>query len=855
MKTKRLLYAMALPMLLGACAQDEFENVANSAANSMATDGVNIGQVAITVDGGKADTRLAQGAGGAWNVWGTGDNIGAVQFAYYRNPDTWEGDDLRVEAIPKGSMVAQHPMTLEDDNVFRGHTDFFEGDYFVYYPLQTKWIGDDNIQKNYGDKLQVYASRNHEKGTPIAQEDNVDEHNKWISENALQLSGKKAIKGDEAGLNKGARFTLKQFSNYLSFVGKDGKSAPQILNAPDDLKIYSYSLKTFTNGEAGSAGLDPGQYGTAVVCPFASQAEITDARNLPEDGSFLYENGWSCGEMTEKLKKGDFYDAVAFEREMELAVKSNGADYVTQANAKSFTFSLLPVTEKDFIEGQIGTEAWIEDRDQGRIYLVANTNYGIILQDVVYVADDKLGQSVNGYDQQTTLSEVYWGKDNWAASKFAGLINQAGRRITCAVEFDFLNVRHTCPITVCNNKTLNEAITWVNNLKEKLGDSYTEQALQLCKNPVFSNLNIPEYLDKKVAEGVEISFVQAEGGSIVTLLGECTISDDTLLETWINPDTKYVVGTDKKAGTLTVPVGGAISRSVYVSEKGKLHNNGHIAKVFVESNADNYNNGTINEATIEEGAFFANGGDETEDGSKIVIKKLNNNGTVNNFATIETVAENNGVIILKKTNENGNQFAIVEVENYDETMAGSIEYTVEANQAQTDANKRHTESGVDMMKALDNYATKVIVNADVVDIRDYADGYIYGMSEIVIAANSELAVNGYTPKKNDVMLTVAKVTVNEGVKFTVTNWNADMSDYKDMAQAIEAKNFELNSGCTLFVNDKTKVYANLFNYTGGQNITVDGAGASTSLIYAGNANMSGVTVTGNVTINWNWGGF
>ena len=156
---------------------------------------------------------------------------------------------------------------------------------------------------------------------------------------------------------------------------------------------------------------------------------------------------------------------------------------------------------------------------------------------------------------------------------------------------------------------------------------------------------------------------------------------------------------------------------------------------------------------------------------------------------------------------------------------------------------------------MDNYATKVIVNADVVDIRDYADGYIYGMSEIVIAANSELAVNGYAPKKNDVMLTVAKVTVNEGVKFTVTNWNADMSDYKDMAQAIEAKNFELNSGCTLFVNDKTKVYANLFNYTGGQNITVDGAGASTSLIYAGNANMSGVTVTGNVTINWNWGGF
>lgn len=842
---------MALPMLLGACAQDEFENVANSGANSMATDGVNIGQVAVTVDGNKADTRLSQGASGAWNVWGTGDNIGAVQFAYYRT----NGDP--VAAVPQGTMVAQHPMTLEEDNTFRGHTDFFEGDYFVYYPLQTKWIGDENIQKNYGEKLQVYASNNHVQGSAIVQEDNVDEHNKWISENALQLSGKKAIKGDEAGLNKGANFTLKQFSNYLSFVNKDnGTGAPAILNAPSDLRIYSYSLKTFSQAEAQLLGLT-GTYGSTLVKPFAAQAEITNAEKLPEDDSFLYENGWSCGEMTRKIANSEetFYDATVFENEVRMDVKSNGADYVTLNNARSFTFALLPVTNNDIDANQIGQTKDIQWGDQGRIYLVANTNYGVILQDVVYVSDDKLGQSVNGYDQQTTLSEIYWGKDKWAASKFEGLMSQAGRQIICAVEFDFRNVIVNCPITVCNNKTLNEAITWVNNLKEKLGDSYTEQALQLCKNPVFSNLNIPEYLDKKVAEGVEISFVQAEGGSIVTLLRDCTIADNTLLDSYVAPDTRYVVGTDKKAGTLTVPGDGKISRTVYVSEKGELHNEGEIAAIVVNSNAGNYNNGTIAKATINEGAYFSNGGDETENGKDVVIKELDNDGTVNNYATIQTVKENNGTIVLKKTKENGNQFAIGEVKNYNETMVGSIEYTVEANQAQTDANKRHTESGVDMMKALDNKATKVIVNADVVDIRDYADGYIYGMSEIVIAANSELAVNGYAPKKNDVMLTVAKVTVNEGVKFTVTNWNADMSDYKDMAQAIEAKNFELNSGCTLFVNDKTKVYANLFNYTGGQNITVDGAGASTSLIYAGNANMSGVTVTGNVTINWNWGGF
>lgn len=852
MKTKRLLYAMALPMLLGACAQDEFENVANSAANSMATDGVNIGQVAITVDGGKADTRLAQGGSGAWDVWGIGDNIGAVQFAYYRIDGK-----TRVQAAPVGTMVAQHPMTLEDNNTFRGHTDFFEGDYFVYYPLQTKWIGDDNIQKNYGEKLNVYASNNHVQGNPIEQEDNVDEHNKWISENALQLSGKKAIKGDKAGLNKGANFTLKQFSNYLSFVNKKGTGAPAILNAPDDLVIYSYSLKTFTADEAERYNIE-GTYGAVVVKPFASQAEITNAENLPEDNSFLMENGWSCGEMTTLIKSGKFYDAVAFENEIKMNLKSNTANYVTPANAKSFTFALLPVIQKDIAAGQIGTRDDIYvfgGGAQGRIYLVANTNYGIIPQDVVYVADDKLGQSVNGYDQQTTLSEVYWGEDNWAASKFAGLMNQAGRRITCAVEFDFLNVRHTCPITVCDNQSLNEAITWVNNLKEKLGDAYTEQALQLCKTPIFKNLNIPEYLDKKVAEGVEVSFVQAEGGSIVTLLGDCTIADNTLLDSYVEPDTKYVVGTDKKAGTLTVPGDGKISRTVYVSEKGELHNEGEIAAIVVNSNAGNYNNGTIAKATINEGAFFSNGGDETENGKDVVIEELDNDGTVNNYATIQTVKENNGTIVLKKTKEDGNQFAIGEVEGYDESMEGSIEYAVEANQAQTDANKRHTESGVDMMKALDNYATKVIVNADVVDIRDYADGYVYGMSEIVIAKNSELAVNGYAPNKNDVMLTVAKVTINENVKFTVTNWNADMSDYKGMAQAIEAKNFELNSGCTLFVNDKTNVYANLFNYNGGVNITLDGASAKTSNIYAGNSNMSGVTVTGNVMMNYGWGGF
>ena len=836
MKTKRLLYAMALPVLLGACAQDEFENVANSAANSMATDGVNIGQVAITVDGGKADTRLAQGGSGAWDVWGVGDNIGAVQFAYYTSGEKW------VPADPRGTMVAQHPMTLEDDNTFRGHTDFFEGDYFVYYPLQTKWIGDDNIQKNYGDRLNVYASENHEQGKPIEQEDNVDEHNKWISENALQLSGKKAIKDDEAGLNKGANFTLKQFSNYLSFVNTKGTGAPAILNAPDDLVIYSYSLKTFTASEAEKYNLE-GAYGRVVVMPFASQAQITNAENLPEDGSFLMENGWSCGEMTKLI--GDaantFYDAVAFENEIKVNLKSNTADYVTPANAKSFTFALLPVTKNDMKPDQIGQPGDITYADgaQGRIYLVANTNYGIIPQDVVYVADDNLGQSVNGYDQQTTLSEVYWGKDNWTASKFQGLINQAGRRITCAVEFDFSNVRHACPITVCDNQSLDEAITWVNNLKEKLGDAYTEQALQLCKTPIFKNLNIPEYLNKKVAEGVKVSFVQAEGGSIVTLLGDCTIADNTLLDSYMAPDTKYVVGTDKKAGTLTVPENGKISRTVYVSAKGELHNNGTIEVVQVYSNNANYNNGTIKKATVHEGGRLANGGADMENGRQTVIKELNNEGHVSNYATIDKVASNSGTIVLEKSNK-GNQFAIVD---------GSIEYTVNANEALTDDNMRHTESGVDMMKALDNRATRVTINADVVDVRDYADVHIYANSELVIAQNSTLALNGYVPNNIDAMLKVGKVTVNEGVKLTVYNWNAAMSDYNGTYYAISAQEFSLNSNSTLYVKDKTIVRAWTLDFNGGDNITICGDNKDTSRIYSMNFNLSGVTVENNVTIN------
>ena len=134
MKTKNLLYAMALPVLFGACAQDEFENVVKPSDNLLATEGVNIGQVAISV-GEKAETRLGQSGSGAWNVWNTNDIIGAVQYTFYRR-----NDSNPVKATPEGSMVAQHPMTLEDGSLFRGHTDFFEGDYFVYYPLQTKWI-------------------------------------------------------------------------------------------------------------------------------------------------------------------------------------------------------------------------------------------------------------------------------------------------------------------------------------------------------------------------------------------------------------------------------------------------------------------------------------------------------------------------------------------------------------------------------------------------------------------------------------------------------------------------------------------------------------------------------------------
>lgn len=837
MKTKNLLYAMALPVLFGACAQDEFENVVKPSDNLLATEGVNIGQVAISV-GEKAETRLGQSGSGAWNVWNTDDNIGAVQYAFYRL------DGNRVKASPEGTMVAQHPMTLEEGSLFRGHTDFFEGDYFVYYPLQTKWIGDENIQKNYGENLQVYS--------PTTQEDNVDEHNKWVSENALQLSGARPIKGDDAGLNKGVNFTLKQFSNYLSFVNKNGNGAPEIKNRPSDLVVYSYTLKTFSKEEAANYGLDGNKYGGTVVKPFASMAEI-NGEKMPQDDSFLYENGWSCGEMTTKIKNGDFYMAKEFTNEIELEVKSYSGAYVTEQNARSFTFTLLPVGQKNLAAGQIGTADDIQWEDQGKIYLVANTNYGVILQDVVYVSDDKLGQSVNGYDQETTLSEIYWGKDNWTASKFEGLMNVAGRNIICAVEFDFLNVVHNYPYEVCDNQSLNEAITWINNLKEKLGDSYTQQTLQLCANPTFRNLDIPAYLEKRVADGVEVKFQQAEGGSAVTFLGNCTLADNTLLEDYAGTNTKYIVGNDKTSGMLTVPAGSNIARTIYVAEKGELHNNGTIAAVQVYSNKANYNNGTIKKATVHEGGRLANGGADMEDGRLTVIEELNNEGYVSNYATIDEVASNSGTIVLEKSN-NGNQFAIVDVENYDD-MTGSIEYTVNANEALSDANKRHTESGVDMMKALDNFATRVTINADVVDIRNYADGSIYGRSEIIIAQNSELAVNGYTPSKYDVMLAVAKITINEGVKFTVTNWNADMSDYKGMAQAIEAKTFELNSGCTLYVNDKTNVYSKLFDYKGGSGIIIDGANNMTSIIWAGNGNMSGVKITDRVMMNLKWEGF
>lgn len=840
MKTKNLLYAMALPVLFGACAQDEFENVAQSTSNPLATEGVNIGPVAISV-GEKPQTRLGQNTpGGAWNVWNGDDIIGAVQYSYYK-----KGSDDPVYADAWGSMMQQHPMTLENGSLFRGHTDFFEGDYFVYYPLQTKWIGDENIQKNYGEFLRVYS--------PEVQEDNVDEHNKWVSENALQLSGAKAIKGDDAGLNKGVNFTLKQFSNYLSFVNKNGNGAPEIKNRPSDLVVYSYELRTFSHDEAADYGLSAGEYGTSVVYPFATMAEI-NGEKMPKDDSFLYENGWSCGEMTTKIKDGVFYNAKEFTNKIKLEVKSNSGDYVTEQNARSFTFTLLPVAQKNIATGQIGTTAEIQDRDQGRIYLVANTNYGVILQDVVYVSDDKLGQGVNGYDQETTLSEIYWGDELYASSKFKGLMNVAGRNIICAVEFDFLNVVHNYPGEVCDNRSLNEAITWINNLKKKLGDSYTQQTLQLCANPTFKNLDIPAYLEKRVADGVEVKFQQAEGGSAVTFLGDCTLADNTLLEEYVGTNTKYIVGNEKTPGTLTVPAGSDIARTIYVAEKGELHNNGTIAAVQVYSNNGNYNNGTIKQATVHEGGRLANGGADLENGRQTVIEELNNEGHVSNYATIDKVASNSGIIVLEKTNSNGNQFAIGDVEDYD-NMTGSIEYTVNANKALTDDNQRHTESGLDMMKALDNFATQVTINADVVDIRDYAEGSSYLRSEIIIAQNSELAVNGYTPEKNDVMLEVAKITINEGVKFTVTNWNANMSDYKGMAQAIAAMKFELNSGCTLYVNDKTNVYSMLFDYKGGSGITIDGANNMTSLIWAGNGNMSGVQITERVTMNLNWRGF
>ena len=361
-------------------------------------------------------------------------------------------------------------------------------------------------------------------------------------------------------------------------------------------------------------------------------------------------------------------------------------------------------------------------------------------------------------------------------------------------------------------------------------------------------MDIPAYLEKRVADGVEVKFRQADGGSAVTFLGDCTLADNTLLDSWVGSNTKYIVGNDKTSGTLTVPAGSDIARTIYVAEKGELHNNGTIAAVQVYSNNGNYNNGTIKQATVHEGGRLANGGADLENGRQTVIEELNNEGYVSNYATIKKVASNSGIIVLEKTNSNGNQFAIGNVEDYD-NMTGSIEYTVNANEALTDDNMRHTESGVDMMKALDNKATRVTINADVVDVRDYADKHIYANSELVIAQNSMLALNGYVPSNIDAMLKVGKVTVNEGVKLTVYNWNAEMSDYNGTYYAISAKEFSLNSNSTLYVKDKTIVRAWTLDFNGGDNITISGDNKETSRIYSKNFNLSGVTVENNVTIN------
>lgn len=762
MERRNYLLALALPALLAACTQDELmtENANNDGLKLVENPIENFNlKVNVAED---VQTRVTTGA-----EWQVGDQMGLVWFnAYY-----YDWND-QMQQLNKPQFYANNRMTISKDGsgtgVWTSDAVIMEGQHFAYFPFQTVW-GEDYLQVKGGQEiLKVYNT--------AAQEDDVNNRLSWMMNHQTLLSPSYEFTDANggAGISDERRIDLYLFSNRLNIK-------PKFINAPADLKVYSYELETYNVNNK-----------DATYDAFVTEAEIL-ANKLPESTNFGGCN-WATIDNA-NIKLGDFYNPTKFTSSLEVTyAQKEGIDAAT---APKFAFLLLPADVEDL--------TWAKYWDGNSvIWLTAHTNYGDI------TISDVTGKfSANMTTESTiSLSKLYYNAENvsikQAADTYVGFLGNAGTtrgaetgdngNITATFDFKDIDFTLEC---VKNNATLNRVLRMIANYKKILGDDYKEATITLCENVTFKDLALTELLEQKEEEiGVDINITgktwQEDGAtkySKITWTGESSIAQEI-------PNTNNYV-----EGTLTAEVNTKDGlTTTYVLDGGTLNNLGTARAVTVEKGGLLNNNYGLVKTANNYGTIYNNPAttDKLED--QPTIGKLYNYATTYNYANIESVEANENddetAVIILKDNENlaangtyqlGAIFSIGEV--YEPET--NIQYTVDDESA--------VLAGSCLATALNNYATDIYVE-DGVNINATAAGTMNGNeygARVTFLGKTTYTISSSAQFDNAVRL--GEIVLAENAKVTVENelWNSGRLTID--VYALAASRTALNDGSKLTI--------------------------------------------------------
>lgn len=801
MERRNYLLALALPALLAACTQDELmtENANNDGLKLVENPIENFNlKVNVAED---VQTRVTTDA-----EWQVGDQMGLVWF----NPHYYDGYNHKLQ-LDKPQFYANNRMTISDGGsgtgVWTSDAVIMEGKHFAYFPFQTVW-GEDYLQVKGGQEiLKVYNTAD--------QEDDANKNKRlsWMMNHQTLLSPSYEFTDANggAGISDERRIDLYLFSNRLNIK-------PEFVNAPADLRVYSYELKA-SNGHSGTYNA------------FVTEAEIL-ANKLPSSTDF---SGCNWATIDNKgVKLGDFYNPTDFTSSLKVTYAQKAG--VRAAKAPKFTFLLLPADVNDL--------AWAKYWDGNSVIrLTAHTNYGdITISDVTGKFDANMTTT-----STISLSKLYYNAENvsvkQAANTYVGFLGNAGttRGATTGnngditATFDYNDISIVLP-EVCDNTDLDRALEMIDNHRKLFGEKYNKQTITLCKHVTFENLDFSQtILDAEKATGVSIDVTgQKWTDSEGTHVTDITWVGDSKLDEYIPNTTNYVEGTMtansqvKNIATTTVRKG------------GRLTNNGLAGKVTVEEGGRLTNNGIITEVR-NYGSVINAAAKTAEEADQPTITKLYNYNMVTNYATISDVQrnmkmDNTDATIELRNNTNkvplgtlGSIFKVNATTAEDDGKLGIIKYTLNADDAVT--------AGTDLANALNNFATQITVDKDVKEIiapesstfKNINSRYTndFGRAHVTFEGNTTYTINNKLTANS--VLVLGEIALNDGVTLTVQNLYATgnvAGITKDKTYAL-ATDLLTMSNSVVDIKEATSVVAKFIGIAKGTTATINTTGEET----------------------------